>query len=47
MVKVLAIIAVVIFAMSSIILGYLIGDSINEHKFWKRQNYMEKLNRKF
>lgn len=30
-----------------IIAGWLIADGLSDRRFWKRQDYMEKLNRKF
>ena len=28
-------------------LGFVISDALTEHRFWSRQNYMNKLNNKF
>ena len=33
--------------LASFIVGYLIANELSEKHFWDRQNYMEKLNRKF
>lgn len=37
----------VVTAIACFIAGWLIADGLTERQFWKRQNYMEKLNRRF
>ena len=40
-------VTLVVVCLASFIVGYLIADGLREKRFWGRQNYMEKLNRKF
>lgn len=40
-------VTLVVICLASFIVGYLIADGLRDKRFWSRQNYMEKLNRKF
>jgi hypothetical protein len=40
-------VTLVVVCLASFIAGWLIADGLMEKHFWKRQNYMEKLNRRF
>lgn len=40
-------VTLVVVCLASFIVGYLIADGLSDKRFCNRQNYMEKLNRKF
>lgn len=40
-------VTLVVVAVACFLVGYIIADKLCEKHFWYRQNYMEKLNRKF
>ena len=40
-------VTLVVVCLVSFTVGYLIADGLRDKRYWDRQNYMEKLNRKF
>lgn len=36
-----------VVCVASFAVGWIIADALSDKRFWERQNYMEKLNRKF
>lgn len=44
--KTLIVVCIVVSALG-FALGILIAEVVNNRKFWNRQNFMEKINRKF
>ena len=40
-------VTLVFVCLASFIVGWLIADKLSDKRFWDRQNYMEKSNRKF
>lgn len=40
-------VTLVVVCVASFTVGWIIADSLRDKRFWGRQNYMEKLNRKF
>lgn len=40
-------VTLVITGIACFVVGWLIADGLMERRFWKRQNFMEKLNRRF
>lgn len=43
----MVVVTLVVTALASFVVGYVIADGLSDKRFWDRQNYMEKLNRKF
>lgn len=40
-------VTLVVVCLASFVVGWIIADGLSDKHFWDRQNYMEKLNRKF
>lgn len=40
-------VTLVVTGIACFVVGWLIADGLSDKHFWDRQNYMEKLNRKF
>lgn len=40
-------VTLVVVCLASFIVGCIIANELSDKRFWGRQNYMEKLNRKF
>lgn len=40
-------VTLVVTALACFVVGWLIADGLNEKRFWDRQNFMEKINRRF
>lgn len=40
-------VTLVVTGVACFIVGYLIADGLSDKRFWNRQSFMEKLNRKF
>ena len=43
----LGIVCIIVASGICFVLGILIAEIVNNRKFWNRQNFMEKINRKF
>jgi len=39
-------VVLIMVCLASFIVGWLIADGITEKRFWERQNFMEKINRR-
>ena len=40
-------VTLVLVGLVSFIVGYLIADGLRDKRYWDRQNYMSKINKKF
>ena len=43
----MVIVTLIVTGLACFVIGWLIADGIMEKRFWDRQNYMEKINRRF
>lgn len=40
-------ITLVVVCLASFVVGWLIADGLSEKRFWDRQNFMSRINKKF